>query len=148
MRKPEDLPIVCEILFIELQSLGFAELRNAMVNIHNDEKRTFMNYDYSDEIGKSITLLFYDIHPVIKKQIKQIRSADDAFSETVFKGKDLERWKAFRKSRGEKEDKRIKNSTALYYYFYSIGTGSIGVSTFSAIPEEKQEVLKLSLIHI
>ncbi len=142
MRKPEDLPNVCEVLFKELQSLGFSELRNAMVNIHNDEKRTFVNYDYSDEIGKSITPLFYDIHPVIKKQISQIRKADDAFSETVFKGKDLESWKAFRKSRGEKEDKRIKNSTALYYYFYSIGTGSIGISTFHAIGEEKQELLK------
>lgn len=94
MRKPEDLPSVCEILFKELQSLGFTELRNAMVNIHNDEKKTFVNYDYSDEIGISITPLFYDIHPVIKKQIKQIRGADDAFSETVFKGKDLESWKS------------------------------------------------------
>ncbi|MBK9569731.1 MAG: nuclear transport factor 2 family protein [Chitinophagaceae bacterium] len=142
MRKPEELTNVCEILFNELQALGFPELRNAMVNIHNDEKRTFINYDYSDEIGKSITPLFYDIHPVIKKQIKQVRIADDAFSETVFKGKDLASWKAFRKSRGEKEDKRIKNSTALYYYFYSIGTGSIGISTFQAISEEKQEILK------
>ncbi len=142
MRKPEELPNVCEVLFKELQSLGFPELRNAMVNIHDDEIRAFLNYDYSDEIGKSITPLFYDIHPVIKKQIRQIRKADDAFSETVFKGKDLESWKAFRKSRGEKEDKRIRNSTALYYYFYSIGTGSIGISAFDAINEEKQELLK------
>ncbi|MBK8299967.1 MAG: nuclear transport factor 2 family protein [Chitinophagaceae bacterium] len=142
MRKPEDLPDVCEVLFKELQSLGFSELRNAMVNIHNDEKRTFVNYDYSDEIGKTFTPLFYDIHPVIKKQISQIRKADDAFSETVFKGKDLESWKAFRKSRGEQEDKRIKNSTALYYYFYSIRTGSIGISAFHAIGEEKLELLK------
>jgi DNA-directed RNA polymerase subunit N (RpoN/RPB10) len=142
MRKSEDLPNVCQVLFKELKRLGFSELRNAMVNIHNDEKRTFVNYDYSDEIGKSITPLFYDIHPVIKKQVKQIRSADDAFSETVFKGADLKKWKEFRKSRGEKEDKRIKNSTALYYYFYSIGTGSIGISTFNAISEEKQELLK------
>jgi signal transduction histidine kinase/DNA-directed RNA polymerase subunit N (RpoN/RPB10) len=142
MRKPEELTNVCEVLFKELQALGFAELRNAMVNIHNDKKRIFVNYDYSDEIGKSITPLFYDIHPVIKKQIRKIRSADDAFSETVFKGKDLASWKAFRKSRGEKDDKRIKNSTALYYYFYSIGTGSIGISTFNQIAAENQELLK------
>src|SRR6186713_52042 len=38
MRKPEDFPDVCEVLFKELQLLGFNELRNAMVNIHNDEK--------------------------------------------------------------------------------------------------------------
>jgi len=68
MRKPEDFPDVCEVLFKELQSLGFKELRNAMVNIHNDEKRSFVNYDYSDEIGKSITSLSYNEHPVIKKQ--------------------------------------------------------------------------------
>ncbi|MFH6767988.1 ATP-binding protein [Gaetbulibacter aquiaggeris] len=142
MGQPEDLSNVCEILFKELKSLGFSEIRNTMVNIHNDEQGTFVNYDYSDEIGKSITPLFYDIHPVIKKQIKKIRSADDAFSETVFKGKDLESWKAFRKSRGEKEDKRIKNSTALYYYFYSIGTGSIGISGFNAINNEKLEIIK------
>jgi signal transduction histidine kinase/ketosteroid isomerase-like protein len=142
MRKPEDLPNVCEVLFSELKTLGFGELRNAMVNIHNDEKRTFINYDYSDEIGKSITPLSYNENTVIKKQIKQIRSADDAFSVTVFKGNDLKKWKEFRKARGEKEDKRIKNSTALYYYFYSIGTGSIGISTFYEICEEKQELLK------
>jgi signal transduction histidine kinase/ketosteroid isomerase-like protein len=142
MRKPEDLPDVCEVLFRELQTLGFSELRNAMVNIHNDEKETFLNYDYSDVIGKSITPLFYSIHPVIEKQIKQIRSARDAFSETVFKGKDLQKWKEFRRQRGEKDDPRIKNTTALHYYFYSIGTGSIGVSTFSSIGEEKLEVLK------
>ncbi len=142
MRKPEELTNICEVLFKELKHLGFTELRNSMINIHDDDKKTFVNYDYSDEIGKSITPLYYNIHPVIKKQIKQIRSADDAFSETVFKGRDLASWKAFRKSRGEKEDKRIKNSTALYYYFYSIGTGSIGISTFNAINEEKQELLK------
>ncbi|MBL7738890.1 MAG: nuclear transport factor 2 family protein [Chitinophagaceae bacterium] len=142
MRKPEELTNICEVLFKELKQLGFAELRNSMINIHDDGKKTFVNYDYSDEIGKSITPLYYDIHPVIKKQIKQIRSADDAFSETVFKGKDLESWKAFRKSRGEKEDNRIINSTALHYYFYSIGTGSIGISTFHAIGEEKLELLK------
>src|SRR6187401_1603858 len=142
MRKPQDFPDVCEVLFKELQSLGFNELRNAMVNIHNDEKRSFVNYDYSDEIGKSITPLFYNEHPVIKKQVKQIRKADDSFSESVFKGKDLEDWKIFRKSRGEKNDKRIKNIKALYYYFYSIGTGSIGISTFDKISEEKKDVLK------
>ncbi len=142
MNKPDDLLNVCEVLFKEFHKLGFDEIRNAMINIHNDHKKTFLNYDYSDEIGKSITPLFYNIHPVIEKQIKQIRSANDAFSETVFKGKDLESWKEFRKSRGEKDDQRINNISALYYYFYSIGTGSIGISTFSSINEEKLELLK------
>ncbi|MCY7410507.1 MAG: hypothetical protein LH473_09550, partial [Chitinophagales bacterium] len=142
MKKPEELLNVCEILFSEMSSLGFSEMRNTMINIHNDEKETFVNYDYSNEIGKSVTPLFYSIHPLIEKQIKQIRSADDAFSETSFAGKELEEWKAFRRSRGEKDDPRIDKVAALHYYFYSIGVGSIGISTFSALSAEKLELLK------
>ncbi len=142
MNKPDDLLNICEVLFKEFHKLGFDEIRNAMINIHNDEKGTFQNYDYSDEIGKSINHLTYNIHPVIEKQIKQIRSANDAFSETSFTGKDLEDWKEFRNKIGEKDDPRINESSALYYYFYSIGTGSIGISTFSSINAEKLELLK------
>ncbi|MBK8550966.1 MAG: nuclear transport factor 2 family protein [Ignavibacteria bacterium] len=117
MRKSDDLLDICETLFSELQKLGFDELRNAMINIHNDEDRTFLNYDYSDTLGKNITPLYYDINPVIAKQIKQIRKGRDAFSETSFKGDELKEWKRFRKKRGEPDDPRIKNTKALYYYF-------------------------------
>ncbi|MEI8048851.1 MAG: ATP-binding protein [Bacteroidota bacterium] len=142
MRKPDDLPGICEVLFAELTTLGFTEIRNAMINIHDDEKASFVNYDYSDEIGQSINHLEYNIHPLIEKQVKQVRSAEDAFSVTSFEKKDLEDWIALRKKIGEKDDPRIENTDALYYYFYSIGTGSIGISTFSSITEEKLGVLK------
>ncbi|HSW54123.1 MAG TPA: SpoIIE family protein phosphatase [Ignavibacteriaceae bacterium] len=142
MHKSDELLGVCEILYKELNKLGFDEMRNTMINIHNDEKEAFINYDYSDEIGKSINHLTYNIHPVIEKQIKQIRSTNDAFSETSFTGKDLEEWKKFRQNIGEKDDPRINEISALYYYFYSIGAGSIGLSTFSSINEEKLELLK------
>jgi hypothetical protein len=142
MKKPDDLLNICEVLFKEFLKLGFGDLRNAMINIHNDEKGTFVNYDYSDEIGRSINHLTYNIHPVIEKQIKQIRSANDAFSETFFTGKDLEEWQKFRNKIGEKDDPRIDEISALYYYFYSTGTGSIGISTFSSINVEKLELLK------
>jgi hypothetical protein len=142
MRKPDDLPGICEVLFTELLTLGFAEIRNAMINIHDDEKASFVNYDFSDEIGQSINHLQYNIHPLIEKQVKQVRSAEDAFSVTSFAKEDLKDWIAFRKKIGEKDDPRIENTDALYYYFYSIGTGSIGISTFSSITEEKLGVLK------
>src|SRR5436190_8274916 len=141
MRTPEDLTGICEVLYAELHTLGFAEIRNAMINIHNDEEETFVNYDYSDEIGKAITHLTYAIHPLVEKQIKQIRSAE-GFSETSFSGKELKEWIAFRKNAGEKDDPRIEKADALYYYFYSIGSGSIGISTFNAVNEEKLAVLK------
>ena len=141
MQKADDLPGICEILFNEFRNLGFRDLRNAMINIHDDEHASFINYDYSDAIGQTITPLTYDIHPLVAKQMKQIRSRDDAFSETSFAGEDLKTWIAFRKNAGEPDDPRIENADALHYYFYSIGTGSIGISTFTAISPENQKVL-------
>ncbi len=141
MRTAEELTGICEVLYAELNSLGFKEIRNAMINIHDDENETFVNYDYSDEIGKSINHLTYNIHPLIEKQIKQIRSGD-GFSETYYTGKDLEDMITFRKNIGEKDDPRIEQADALYYYFYSIGTGSIGISTFNVVAGEKLVVLK------
>ena len=141
MKKADELLDICEVLYNELQKLGFSELRNAMINIHDDEKESFVNYDYSDEIGKSINNLTYDIHPLIAKQIKQVKSAE-GFSLTSFTGQDLKDSIAFRKKVGEKDDPRIEKADALYYYFYSIGIGSIGISTFSAIGEEKLQLLK------
>jgi hypothetical protein len=142
MNKPDDLLNISEVLFKEFQKLDFGELRNAMINIHNDDKKTFLNYDYSDEIGQSVTLLNYNSHPVMEKQINQSRLANDAFSEAVYKGEDLEAWKEFRRKYGEKDDPRINSINALYYYFYSIGNGTIGISTFNPIDEEKLELLK------
>ena len=104
MKKAEELTGICEVLFIELRSLGFIEMRNTMINIHNDEKESFLNYDYSDEIGKSITHFFYNTHPVIENQVKQIRSSKEAFSVTVFSGRELDEWKKFRKSRAERRN--------------------------------------------
>ena len=142
MNKPAHLLDICETLYKQLLSLGFVEMRNAMINIHNDAGQSFINYDYSDRLGKSTNHLTYDIHPLIEKQIKKIRSTHDAFSETYFTGKDLAQWKKFRKRIGEKDDPRLKNNKGLYYYLYSIGTGSIGISTFGAIGKEKKAVLK------
>ncbi len=142
MRKPGDLLNICETLFNEFRSMEFDEIRNAMINIHNDEDRSFINYDYSDAIGKSTNHLLYNIHPLVEKQIKKIRSANDAFSETYFTGQDLEEWKKFRKRIGEKDDPRLDDNKGLYYYFYSIGIGSIGISTFGAINAGKIALLK------
>jgi hypothetical protein len=142
MRKPEDLLDVCEILFKELQTLGFEGLRNSMINIHNDDEGSFLNYDYSDFAGPAIATVNYNTHPTIEYHVKQTRSADDAFFEYSFTGSQLNDWKEFRKKSNEYDDPRIEQIDALHYYFYSIGTGSIGISTFSGINNDQREILK------
>ncbi|MGZ3925894.1 MAG: hypothetical protein ACXVJG_02995 [Mucilaginibacter sp.] len=141
MRAAPDLLNICKILFEELTALGFGELRNAMINIANDEKGSFLNYD-SNGSDSTVTQFLYNSHPVMERQVEMTRSASDAFFEHVLTGEDLKDFKVFRVKNGELPDPKLENVTTLYYYFYSIGVGSVGISAFSSLPEEKREVLK------
>ncbi|MFZ1798540.1 MAG: nuclear transport factor 2 family protein, partial [Chitinophagaceae bacterium] len=142
MNKAEDLLGICETLYKELQKLGFSELRNSMINIHDDEKESFINYDFSDFAGAVIATVEYNVYHSVQTLVKQARSSRDAFIEYIYTGKELKDWKEFRKKGGEYDDPRVEKITALYYYFYSIGIGSIGISAFSAIGPEGLEILK------
>jgi signal transduction histidine kinase len=142
MRKPEDFPEICEVLFAELKNLGFAELRNAMINIYNDGKSSFLNYDYATNSGKTVTVMPYDFHPLIKKQVDITKKANDAFYEFSFTGKELKDFRELRKNNGEPDDPKLDDTSSLHYYFYSIGTGSIGISAYRPITAEKLVLLK------
>ena len=142
MRKPGDLLSICEILFAELHTMGFGELRNAMINIHNDEKGSFLNYDFSESAGATVTTILYTSHPATENLVKKVRSATDAFAEFVINGDELDQWREYRKSMGEQDDPKLNNIGQLSYYFFSIGTGAIGISTYEPISEEKRNVLK------
>jgi serine phosphatase RsbU (regulator of sigma subunit) len=142
IRKPDDLLKICEIIFSELNKLGFKEIRNAMVNIHDDATASLLNYDFSDVTGPTVTNFPYDSHPVTENLVKQIKKKNDAFGEFVISGNELNDWRSYRKSMGEEDDMRLQDISAVYYYFYSIGPGALGISAFKALPAEKLNILQ------
>ncbi len=142
MRKSEDLLEICEIIFTELRNMSFDALRNTMINIYDDEHRTFLNYDYSGFAGKIITSHTYDANPGITEHLQQIRSSKEAFSETIFGGKELETWLTYRIQIGDNVDPQDKHAEAMYYYFFSIGVGALGISTYRPISDERKNSLK------
>jgi len=142
MNKSEDLLSICEVSFKEFKKLGFDNIRNALIHIQYDEQKYFMDYDFSDLTGGAITRIEYGSHPVVEDYLKQIRSAKDAFYQGMIKEDQLEEWKNFRKNSGQIDDPRLDNATALYYYFFSIGIGDIGISTLQPIDEHQIKILK------
>ncbi len=142
MRTPSDLLDICAILFSELKVMGFDELRNAMINIYEDDKTYFINYDYALWSGKTITKMPYNLHPLIDRQVQETKNARDAFNEFSFTGNELIAFRELRKSNGEQDDPKLEESSSLHYYFYSIGKGSIGISTYLPINENKRILLK------
>ena len=142
MHKSKDLMDICEIMYKEFLSLGFSEIRNAIINIYNDSDSSFINYDYADAAGKSFIRFTNNILPFVGKIIKDSRGANDAFSETFISGKALAEFKELRQKSGQISDPKLSSAESLYFYFYSIGIGSIGISTFGSIDAEKISLLK------
>ncbi len=142
MKTPDDLLNICEILYNELRHSGFAELRNTMINLHNDADRFFLNYDFAPHTGKTITKILYDSSPIVQSHVHQIKSTKDAFAEIVLTGQELADWRNFRKDNGEQDDPRLDEVAALHYYFYSVDTGDVGISTYEFISDEQLAVFK------
>ncbi|MEK7227169.1 MAG: hypothetical protein AAB221_16005, partial [Bacteroidota bacterium] len=144
MMKSDELLKVCESIFKELRMLGFNEtdLRNTQIIINNDDKRIYSAYQYSDYIGGEIAEVLYDLHPVIRLLNDKLRQAKDAFADIEISGTALKDWKKFVNSFPQKHDAKLNSATELHYYFYSVGIGALGISSFKSLPEEKLEILQ------
>jgi len=142
MMQSDDLLKICEAQFNELKQLGFTDLRNTLIGIFYDDKNYFTDYDYSDYAGGNVHKIPYNINAVVDRAVARMKSASDAFTEFVVEGDELEEWKAFRKANGEYDDTRINDANILYYYFYSIKSGNIGISTFQKISDDQLTILK------
>jgi len=142
MAKPDDLLNICKLTYVELQALGFKAIRNSQIFIFDDPRGAFINYGFSDDEGANIAEIFYDSHPRVKEFITAVRKTSDAFAELSISGDELIAWRQYRIDNGEPDDSRLGNIDTLYYYFYSIGIGAIGISNFEALPEGQQQILK------
>ncbi|MBL7762331.1 MAG: hypothetical protein JNL23_02780, partial [Chitinophagaceae bacterium] len=142
MTKPDDLLSICETMFHELKKLGFTDLRNAMINIHYDEKSYLLNYDFAENTGRTVTSFVYNSHPIVDNIIQHAKQSFDSFTEMIYSGKKLDDLRAFRKNNGEADDPRLDSIDALCYYFYSTGTGAVGISMFNTASQEQLNVLK------
>jgi hypothetical protein len=142
MKEPDDLLGICGILFEALFALGFHEIRNTMINIYNDEKGSFINYDFSIDGGANRLVIPYNSHPMIQDFISQLKQASGAFTEHAKSGVVLEEWKAFRERSGEQTGPKLKSAKALYYYTYAFRNGTVGISNFEPVSEEQLQILE------
>ncbi|MFC7357794.1 ATP-binding protein [Jejudonia soesokkakensis] len=137
----EDMLQVAQVLYEQLLELGFSNIRNTIIDINNDEDETFLDYDYSHEMGGTVTLMTYSDDPVLEKQVKIIASSTEKFSETILEGKTLQNLIDMRKKNGEADDPRLFNADAVSYNLYAFGNGAIGISNFGRLKEREKELL-------
>ncbi|GGE01387.1 ATP-binding protein [Planktosalinus lacus] len=142
LKNSDDMLEIAQVLYEQLLELGFTDIRNAIIDIHNDNNETFLDYDYSHDMSSAVTEFSFYGDPVIEQQIKKVQSSNDAFFEIELKGKELEELIETRLRNGEKDDPRLHKTDHLTYNLYSFGNGAIGISNFGILSDTQKKVLK------
>ena len=142
LKKSDDMLDIAQVLYEQLLELGFKDIRNAIIDIHNDDNETFLDYDYSYDMSSAVTLFSFYGDPVIEQQIKKVQSSNDAFFEIELKGEQLKELIETRLRNGEKDDPRLHEIDQLTYNLYSFGNGAIGISNFGILPDNQKKTLK------
>ena len=142
LTKSDEMLDVAQALYEQLLLLGFTEIRNAIIDIHDDETETFMDYDYSKEMSGTVTRMSYYDDTFIEEQVRKIESSHDAFFELLLEGKQLQNLIDLRIKNGEKPDERLLKTDQLTYNLYSFGNGAIGISNFGKLNDEQKKILE------
>lgn len=143
MRKPADMIDVCHTISDQLHLLGVSHIRNVQTAIINDEKGTYLNYEYFPQYDTSSILeIVTRLHPRVEEFTQEIRKAADAFYTTSFSGDQLKEWVEYRKQTNQIPDPMLERAESVHYYFYSIGPGALGLSTYAPLQEEELDVFK------
>jgi len=144
MKEPADMLDVCHIISEQLKALHIKNIRNIQTAIIYESKVTYTNYEYFNSDGKSvITEVEYNLHPEISAFAIQMLKAPDAFFNTSFDNVKLKEWKAYLKKAKMYVDAKTLKAKSLHYYFYSIGPGALGISTYDIpLNMDEMEVFK------
>lgn len=143
MQKPDDLLGVCEMISDQLELLNVSNIRNIQVAIVNASKKTYLNYQYFTPYSKMVfEETEYNNNPIAHAMVMEMKKTANTFYSGEMKAKELKDFKEWRKKYKQFPDPILDKSPAVYYYFYSIGQGGLGLTTYQAISEEEHQIFK------
>ena len=143
MKHPADMIDVCRAISEQLQLLGIQDIRNVQTALINNTNGTYINYQYFTAYGKGcIEEAKYNKHPKVYEMVQKMQQSEDAFFVINFEGEELNKFRLYRKDDAQFHDPILDTSPSLHYYFYAIGGGWLGLSTYKPLPEESLDLFR------
>jgi len=137
MKQPADMLEVCEVITRELISLGVGPIRNIQTAVIDTEKETYQNYEYYQVAReKLVTTVAYKEHPTIHAFVKRMVKDPEGFYARRMIGEGLKKWLKYQAKAGQFVDPTSTKVASLHYYFYSIGSGALGITTYAPLSKE------------
>ena len=143
MNEPADMVEVCRVISNQLILLGVTDIRNVQTAIINEQKGTYLNCQYFAAYKEGvIEETDYNLHPTSFAMVQEMKkSAHTTFSGSM-EGLELNTFREWRKQYNQFPDPLLDEVDSIHYYFYSIGQGGLGLSTYKSLSEEGLEIFK------
>ncbi|MBN2173877.1 MAG: hypothetical protein JW731_07090 [Bacteroidales bacterium] len=143
MQKPDDLLDVCQTISEQLEALNVKNIRNVQVAIIEEKRRNYANYQYFTAYRKTVfEETGYENNPASQALVTEMQKSADAFFIGSIKGDELQKFREWRKDYKQFPDPNLDNVNEIFYYFYSIGQGGLGLTTYQAISDGDLEIFK------
>ena len=138
MQEPSDMLQVCRTIADQCQQLGFREIRNVQTAIIYVQRQQYINYQYFPLYDQhTVETIDYHLHPDVLEFVNRMLASTDAFYAKTFEGQELSTWREYRKETKQLPDPRLDETRSAHYYFYSIGSGALGITTYAPLPEDQ-----------
>jgi signal transduction histidine kinase len=143
MQQPEVMLDICQIISTELENLGVTNIRNIQTGIIDASKESYLNYEYFRlQKKKLVTVVEYKKHKEVHAFVKKMMKGPESFFTTQFKGVPLKQYIQYMIKAGQFVDPATKKTASLHYYFYSIGPGALGISSYAPLTKEAIALFK------
>jgi signal transduction histidine kinase/coenzyme F420-reducing hydrogenase delta subunit len=143
MNKPDDMLEVCKTIAQQLQLLGLKDIRNVQTAIFNEEKGTYMNYEYYAKHDKTfVTETQYTNHEKTSAFAEQMFKGKGEVYTTHIKSDEIKDWLAYQKSTNVFIDSYLENAGSLSYYWHSLGPVALGISTYVPLSDDDLQLFQ------
>ncbi|MEZ5196799.1 MAG: nuclear transport factor 2 family protein [Bacteroidales bacterium] len=143
MQKPDDLADVCQTISEQLEAFNVKNIRNVQLAIINEEQRNYANYQYFAAYSKQVfEEPMYGANPSADGMVSAMQESANSFFIGSIRGEELKEFIEWRKKDDQFPDPLLEKAGVVYYYFYSIGKGGLGLTTYKEISNESLEVFK------
>ncbi len=143
MQEPDDLLEVCQIISEQLETLNVKNIRNVQVAIIDESHKNYANYQFFAAYREKVfEETGYENNPASQALVREMQKSANSFFIGSIKDKDLEEFTEWRRQYNQFPDPLLQGHSAVYYYFYSIGQGGLGLTTYEEISNESLEIFK------
>ena len=143
MKEPADMVDVCHVISDQLQLLGVTDIRNVQTAIINEQKVTYLNYQYFAAYKEGvIEETDFNKHPTVFAMVEEMKKSANSTFSGIMKGKELITFREWRKQNHQFPDPILDEVDSAHYYFYSIGLGGLGLTTYKPLNRDGLEIFK------